>query len=104
MLIKKSINEARRSLLRTTLRWSLAATVLPALSARATMCADPEELATVDYQFRKYVKYTESSPEARKTCSGCAFFKASASECGTCQVVGGSINAQGHCNSWEQKK
>jgi len=98
------INHTRRSFLHTSVRWSLAAALVPALPAHATQCVDPEELATVDYQFRKYVKYTESSPDPGKTCSGCAFFKSGEGECGTCQVVAGLINVQGRCDSWEQKK
>jgi hypothetical protein len=95
-------NRKRRSLLKAGIRLSLAAPMLP-ITARAAMCVDPDELSSTDYAFRKYVEYTESSSKPDKTCSGCQFFKPSQGECGSCQVVAGSINAHGYCKSWEAR-
>jgi hypothetical protein len=100
----KPIDRNRRTFLQTSLQWSFAVTLLYAIPASAALCVDPEELSSTDYQFRKYVKYTEASTTPGKTCGGCAFFKPGPGECGSCQVVGGSINAQGYCTSWEQRK
>jgi hypothetical protein len=96
-------NGQRRALLKTSVGFSLAATILHALPASATLCVDPEELSSADYSFRKYVQYTESSPKANQSCSNCASFKPSQSECGSCQVVAGSINAHGYCNGWSAR-
>ena len=80
----------------------VSAAALYSAAARAEMCIDPEELASADYQFRKYVKYTESSPDPTKTCGACRYFKRpSQGDCGSCQVVASSINVNGHCDSWE---
>jgi hypothetical protein len=94
----------RRSLIGAGIRLSLAVTVLRASAAGAEMCADPDELSSVDRSFRKYVEYTESSKKAGETCSSCASFRPpSQGECGTCQVVAGSINVNGHCTGWSAR-
>jgi hypothetical protein len=94
----------RRSLLTNGLRFSLAATLLGTTTARAALCVDPEELGGVDYSFRKYVEYTESSPHKDKSCSGCNSFQPPAEgDCGTCRAVAGSINKNGHCTGWEAR-
>jgi hypothetical protein len=68
------------------------------------MCADPDELSSTDRSFRKYVEYTESSKKPGEACGGCASFRPPAQgECGTCQVVAGSINANGHCTGWSAR-
>jgi len=98
--------QTRRHFIANGIRLSFAATALHALPARAALCVDPEELSSVDYSFRKYVEYTESYSDPIKTCSQCANFKppANGGECGTCSVVAGSINKNGHCTGWEPRK
>jgi len=97
------MNKDRRSFLAAGLRLSLGVTLVHSASTRAALCVDPEELGSADYQFRKYVEYTEASKDADKICGGCRYFKPSQDECGSCQVVAGRINSHGHCTSWEAR-
>ncbi len=94
----------RRSLLAIGVRLSFVGSVLPATAAHAALCVDPEELSSTDYSFRKYVQYTESSPNPDKACRRCASFRPpDQGDCGKCQQVAGSVNANGHCNGWEAR-
>jgi hypothetical protein len=101
---EETTNLQRRSFLLNGLRISLAVPLLTS-TARAELCEDPEELSSVDYSFRKYVEYTESSPHKDKSCFGCNSFKPPAEgDCGTCRAVAGKINKNGHCTGWEARK
>lgn len=94
----------RRSFLVSSVGLSLGIAALPP-KARAELCVDPDELSSVDYSFRKYVQYTESSPHKDKSCSGCNSFIAPAEgDCGTCRAVAGKINKNGHCTGWEGRE
>ncbi|HYM34502.1 MAG TPA: high-potential iron-sulfur protein [Steroidobacteraceae bacterium] len=93
----------RRDLLAKSLLFSIATGALQATAAQTELCVDPDDLSSADYQFRKYVKYTESSDTPGKACSGCTFFKPGQGNCGSCQIVGGSINANGYCTSWNAR-
>jgi hypothetical protein len=97
-------NLKRRTFLVKSVGLTLGITALQA-TARAELCVDPEELSSVDYSFRKYVEYTESSPHKNKTCFGCNSFKPPAEgDCGTCRAVAGKINKNGYCTGWEARK
>jgi hypothetical protein len=101
---KETTNLQRRSLLLNGVRISLAAPLL-ITTARADLCVDPEELSSVDYSFRKYVEYTESSPHKDKSCLGCnSFIPPATGDCGTCRAVAGKINKNGYCKGWEARK
>ena len=66
--------------------------------AFAAACADPED------GLRKSLHYTEASPDAKQTCSGCAFFTADAGGgCGSCKIFTGPANPKGRCDSWSAK-
>jgi hypothetical protein len=100
----KAIKNERRLFLKAGLRFTLAASVLSTAAARATLCVDPEELSSTDYSFRKYVEYTESTPKPDQPCRLCASFRPPVQgDCGTCQQVAGSVNANGHCTGWEAR-
>jgi hypothetical protein len=97
-------NKQRRSLIAVGIRLSFAATVFGSTAAAAEICADPDELSSVDRSFRKYVEYTESSKTPGEACSGCESFRPpSQGECGACRAVAGSINANGHCTGWSAR-
>lgn len=72
---------------------------------QVAQCADPDQLTDAEISLRTSVQYTERSRDAAQTCRGCAFFRASsgASECGTCEIVNGSVSSNGHCASWSAK-
>ena len=102
---KEDADLNRRSFLATGLQWSLATGVLYAATTRAaTLCVDPDDLSSADYQFRKYVEYTEASKNEAQSCGNCMFFKPGPGDCGSCQVVAGSINSHGHCTSWAARE
>ena len=95
-------------------RLLLAAAVTPllfawrssALAADAPVCVDPAALTLAQKRQRRAINYVEPSPDAKKRCSGCAFFKAAGqrSGCGTCQLLsGGPVAANGLCNSHAPK-
>ncbi len=95
----------RRSILTLGLCVSFAANFLKgsAVLAAAARCTDPDDLSGADLALRKSVEYTDSSLDDKTTCGGCAFFKASPGECGTCQIVTGLVSARGHCTSWSAR-
>jgi hypothetical protein len=93
----------RRSFLINSVGLTLGVTSLHS-TAHAELCVDPEQLSSVDYSFRKYVEYTESSPHKNKSCSGCNSFKPPVEgDCGTCRAVAGKINKNGYCTGWEAR-
>ena len=70
-------------------------------AATQTVCADPEAMSASEASMRSSLGYTPSSPDPAQNCAGCAYFKGGASECGACDLLGGSqVNASGRCDSW----
>ncbi|QQR90160.1 MAG: high-potential iron-sulfur protein [Myxococcales bacterium] len=72
---------------------------------KALDCSSTTGLAPADLATRNALKYVDSSPDAQKNCANCALFVAPTQEggCGSCQVVKGTINPKGYCNSWAPK-
>jgi hypothetical protein len=69
----------------------------------AMVCADPNNMTSAEESLRRTLKYTETSSDPAKICSGCAFFHAAqqAGGCGSCEMFGGKpVNPGGHCDSW----
>ena len=97
-----SVHAGRRRLLTLGIRASLAVAFINGRTALAS-CTDPDDLSGADLALRKSVEYTDLSSDAKKTCLGCAFFKAGAGGCGTCQILSGFVSAAGHCTSWSAK-
>jgi hypothetical protein len=92
----------RRSLLKFGIRLSLAIALIRKIEA-AAVCADPDDLSGADVALRKSVEYTDFSSDDKKTCHGCAFFRAGTGGCGTCQILSGLVSAAGHCTSWSAR-
>lgn len=69
-------------------------------------CDDNSGLALADKQTRTVNKYVEKSVTKGKSCTNCQLFKppATAGTCGTCTVVKGTINPDGYCLLWAEKK
>lgn len=83
----------------------LAALALPAAlgcGAPGLNCSEEDFLSTPERALRAAQAYWERSPQgAAKSCAKCQFFLAGAPEaCGSCQILGGSVNPAGHCDSW----
>jgi hypothetical protein len=84
------------------MRLSLAMVLIDKTEA-AAVCADPDDLSGADVALRKSVEYTDSSSDDKKTCRGCAFFRAGTGGCGTCQILSGLVSTAGHCTSWSAR-
>jgi hypothetical protein len=93
----------RRSLLRLGIWVSVAVAFANDTTAASADCTDPDDLSGADVALRKSVEYTDLSTDDKKTCRGCAFFKANAGGCGTCQILSGLVSAAGHCTSWRAR-
>jgi High potential iron-sulfur protein len=99
----KGVDAGRRLLLTFGIRLSLAVALLSGRSEAAAGCTDPDDLSGADVALRKSVEYTDLSSDDKKTCRGCAFFKAGTGGCGTCQILSGLVSAAGHCTSWSAR-
>jgi hypothetical protein len=76
-----------------------------AASKAAAACLDPDELSDSEQSKRDSLDYTDKAPDSKQACRGCAFFnpeKAGAG-CGNCEVLGGAVDAKGHCVSWTKR-
>lgn len=100
---------SRRTVLLRGLQIPIGGSVLLGLSAcgsdggSAKVCANPNTMTSAEESVRRTLKYTETSGDPAKICSGCEFFSASkeAAGCGTCGMFGGkAVNPGGHCDSW----
>ena len=69
-------------------------------------CTDVSGLTDAELKNRQNLKYVGKSPYSDKYCANCNFFIApqNGAQCGTCQVVKGPINPQGHCTAWVAKQ
>ena len=72
---------------------------------KSLACNDTSSLAPADAQMRTTLGYVDATTQAGKECSGCQLYKAAPAEgqCGGCNVLKGSINPKGYCNSWTAK-
>ncbi|GAB5412890.1 MAG: hypothetical protein Cons2KO_04930 [Congregibacter sp.] len=68
----------------------------------ALVCADPGDMTSAQESVRRTLRYVEMSTDPARSCSGCDFFKPSASgACGSCEIFdGGPANPGGYCDSW----
>ena len=75
-------------------------------TAESDPCTDISGLTDAQKKMRKSLQYTGHSPYADKRCDNCNFFTApeNGKPCGSCSVVAGPINPQGHCTSWVKKQ
>lgn len=64
------------------------------------VCNDPATLSSGEMSLRKSLNYREQSADVSQQCSGCAFFTAETGNCGSCQILNGPANPEGHCDSW----
>jgi len=68
-------------------------------------CTETGALSPQEAAMRQQLQYADRTPDPSKTCSNCRFFTAAAAAntCGSCSLVKGPINPQGHCTSWAAK-
>jgi hypothetical protein len=99
----------RRAVLRRGIQISVGGVSLLALNAcggsknEQFSCVDPDELSEGERSMRVSMVYTDVSPIATESCSGCAFFSAEESACGDCELLGGQVSDKGRCDSWSAK-
>jgi uncharacterized paraquat-inducible protein A len=68
-------------------------------------CVDPDELSDSVQSMRESLEYTDAAADPKQLCSGCSFFKPekAGASCGHCEVLGGPVDAKGHCVSWTKR-
>ena len=72
--------------------------------AEAPACFNPEGLPMAQKSMRRSLGFVANSPDPNKRCDHCAFYKASAAGCGTCQLLsGGPVGAGSVCASFAAK-
>ena len=91
-----TVGFSRRRLLRRFVAATLGGLSLATVTSRAAapgkVCADLDAMDSGARSMRSSLNYTESSPEADKTCLACAFFQPAAEGCGTCQIFSGAVD------------
>ena len=68
-----------------------------ALARAAGACVQPDTES-----LRASLNYVSASADAAAACTHCAFFTADSAggSCGTCKILGGAVDAAGHCDSF----
>lgn len=98
---------SRRILLKEMIRWPVAGSMIALAACGKSdklVCADPGKLSAGEQSLRNSLHYVESSPDSQKMCSGCGFFATGQpAGCGECQLLKGTVNGSGHCDSWSAK-
>lgn len=92
-------NIRRREALVRGLQLVSALSMIPAVvRAESSSCvhADSESL-------RESLNYTDATPVAEQPCKACGFFSEPSGSCGSCTIMSGPVDANGHCDSWSAK-
>lgn len=92
---------SRRGLLRSSVQLTVAGAIAGA--ARLGVAADKCANSQMDAGLASSLHYTESAPDATKSCSDCGFFTAGTGECGSCMIFNSPVNPKGHCDSFAAK-
>jgi len=87
----------RRGLLQGTFALGLAGSALPFTGRAAGSCVED-----ASQSLRASVNYVAPAPDPASACARCAFFTAdpAGGGCGNCQILSGSVDATGHCDSF----
>lgn len=74
-------------------------------SKQTAGCVDPDSLPDSERSLRASMAYTDAAANPEQACGGCAFFHAAetAPGCGRCDIVLGTVDAKGHCQSWSRR-
>jgi hypothetical protein len=72
-------------------------------AAEPAACYDPAKLPLSQKSRRRANDYVDHSPDPAKHCSLCNFFTSAEPGCGTCQILGGPVNAGAVCASFAAK-
>lgn len=88
---------SRRQLLLGTLPLGVAGLALARSARAADACVQPDSEA-----LRASLNYVGTAADPAASCAHCAFFTADAAggACGACRILGGGVDAAGHCDSF----
>lgn len=68
------------------------------------MCVNLNDMPPAESALRKELGFKLVAPDPAKQCAGCAFFAATTSDCGTCQILNnGATTPHSVCDSWAAK-
>jgi hypothetical protein len=69
-------------------------------------CVNPDELSDSIQSMRESLEYADAASDPKQACNGCSFFKPAkaGASCGPCEVLGGPVDAKGHCVSWTKRE
>jgi hypothetical protein len=101
----ETMSASRRNFLGLAAAVPLAALATKAASAAApAACYDPATVPLSQRNRRRSLGYVELSSDPKKRCGLCAFFAPVAnSGCGSCQLLGSTVNAGAVCTSFAAK-
>jgi high potential iron-sulfur protein len=87
----------RRHLLLRAVPLGIAGIAFSRAARAAPACVQPESES-----LRASLNYTSTGADAAATCAHCAFFTAdpAGGGCGACTILGGAVDAAGHCDSF----
>jgi hypothetical protein len=86
----------RRQLLIRALPLGVAGIVVSRASRAGDACVGPDTES-----LRASLNYANPGSDAAASCAHCAFFSAdSGGACGACKILGGAVDATGHCDSF----
>lgn len=73
-------------------------------SAEEAACFDLEALPANQKRIRRSLGFRLAAMDDQKRCGACAFFTASAGDCGTCAMLSGGVVSTAYvCESWAAK-
>jgi len=76
-----------------------------AAAAAQGACVNPDALASGQKAMRKSLGFVMVSDDPKRRCGGCAFYTAADGACGKCALLsGGTVPAEGRCDSWAAKQ
>lgn len=87
----------RRQLLLRAVPLGMAGIAFARAARAAEACVQPESES-----LRTSLNYTSAGADPAATCAHCAFFTTDAAggACGGCTILGGPVDATGHCDSF----
>jgi hypothetical protein len=73
-------------------------------AADAAPCVDLDSMPANQKSMRRSLGFKLQAPDANKRCGTCAFYTATAGDCGKCALLsGGVVAAENVCDSWAAK-
>jgi hypothetical protein len=93
------MNAGRRTFLKRSLVVLAAMPIASACGSSGSPCA-ATSLTDQQRSVRTTLHYADVALNGARQCQGCSLFTADAHSCGTCTVIGGSVDPHGTCDSF----